>query len=227
MIFSRTSGASSFNNCRNKGSKCSIVLGNVLVNPIISWYARQLATHLSFPRLGARPLIWVANAARTCWDVSVTSSFTQGRISRKTISLSMSALKPTSNIVARPSPPSERPNIHLEPGQQPLFALPPRCPSSAAQRLTPNLPLWYHFQQLWPAILDSEPLSRTKHPLSLQLTWTNLSAIMYRTLQDLSEHKFRIIVKICVLLSSGDKASAMAIKSSTVNNRTESYRCCI
>lgn len=58
MMFNLTSGNSSFKRCRKRGKRCSLVG--------------------SFPNKGAKPLIWSANAARTCCDLSFTRSRTQG-----------------------------------------------------------------------------------------------------------------------------------------------------
>lgn len=54
------------------------------------------------------------------------------------------------------------------------------------------------------------------------LTRVNLSATMYLTLHDLSTQRFLKVSRMWILFSSGDRVSAMEIKSSTVNNLTES-----
>lgn len=52
----------------------------------------------SLPRSGARPEIWVARAARTCWDESVARSRTHMRIRDRMTSRSMSLQKPAHQV---------------------------------------------------------------------------------------------------------------------------------
>lgn len=74
IILSLTSGKSSFSRWRKRGKRFSIVA--------------------SFPSKGARPLIWFASAARTCWEVSWERSRTQGTIRARMTSLSRELEKP-------------------------------------------------------------------------------------------------------------------------------------
>eukprot|EP00123_Amoebidium_parasiticum_P015460 comp22982_c0_seq1/m.36571 comp22982_c0_seq1/g.36571 ORF comp22982_c0_seq1/g.36571 comp22982_c0_seq1/m.36571 type:complete len:305 (+) comp22982_c0_seq1:1001-1915(+) len=71
MIFKRTSGNSSFNNCRNRGMSWSMVF--------------------CLPRTVDRFMIFFARAARTCWLESTTSSLTAGSTSRMAVSSRTSA----------------------------------------------------------------------------------------------------------------------------------------
>jgi len=74
IIFKRTSGISSFNNCKNNGNKFSIVD--------------------SFPNNGANPPILRANEPRTCCDESVTKFFKHGKTLLRIVSFVMKAQKP-------------------------------------------------------------------------------------------------------------------------------------
>ena len=74
MTLRRTSDASSFKSNKKTGRRCSITL--------------------FLPKIGDKPLIWVATAALTCWDPSTTRSLTAGKISFKTASDSIIAEKP-------------------------------------------------------------------------------------------------------------------------------------
>lgn len=74
MMFNLTSGKSSFRRCKKRGRRCSIVT--------------------SLPSKGARPLIWLARAARTCCEVSWDRSRTQGTMRARMTSLSRSLEKP-------------------------------------------------------------------------------------------------------------------------------------
>ena len=57
-------------------------------------------TYSCFPRRGARPLIWVPKAARTCWDGSETRSSTVVIISLSRVSRSIKLQNPGFNIVS-------------------------------------------------------------------------------------------------------------------------------
>lgn len=87
---SRTSGNSSLSICRNIGRRCAIVL------LVISdhWRTTSLYTYSSLPNMGARPLICVPKAARTCWDESETRSSTLDMISFRSVSRSSKPQKP-------------------------------------------------------------------------------------------------------------------------------------
>ena len=54
-------------------------------------------TYSSLPRIGAKPLIWVPKAARTCWEVSDTKSSMLVIISLSNVSRSSSPQKPEQN----------------------------------------------------------------------------------------------------------------------------------
>ena len=83
IMFSLTSGHSSFNWLRKSGSKCSMVLK---INKNFMYVQNFLDngffqnTYLFLPKIGDNPMITEAKADFTCWFASITKSWTHGRM---------------------------------------------------------------------------------------------------------------------------------------------------
>jgi hypothetical protein len=112
IICNLTSGNSSFNRCRNSGRRLSIVA--------------------SLPSKGASPVICLPSAARTCWEVSVERSRTQGRIRVRMMSRSTSFANPEWKervvIGNETGLMGKRKELYLVFDPHQLFGPRPRCP---------------------------------------------------------------------------------------------------